>query len=77
VAESLAASQRAAVLTAFDACATSGSAYLLVGQPARTFSGGSAAPRACTALAARGAGRTLYVCDEPTTGCIRTTWSGC
>jgi excinuclease ABC subunit A len=46
-----------------------GLGYLALGQPARTLSGGERQRLAlATALLGRGAGRTLYVCDEPTTG---------
>jgi excinuclease ABC subunit A len=68
-AEGIAASHGALIRTAFDALRDVGLGYLAPGQPARTLSGGERQRLAlATALLARGAGRTLYVCDEPTTG---------
>ncbi|MGE5198431.1 MAG: AAA family ATPase, partial [Rhodospirillaceae bacterium] len=68
-AEDAAGSAAPVILGAFDALRDVGLGYLRVGQPARTLSGGERHRLALgSALAARGAGRTLYLFDEPTTG---------
>jgi excinuclease ABC subunit A len=61
--------QAAAIRAAFDALRDVGLGYLRIGQPARTLSGGERQRLAlAAALAGRGAGRTVYLCDEPTAG---------
>jgi len=68
-AEGLADPVRAGVGAALDALGEAGLGYLRIGQPMKTLSGGERQRLAlAAALACRSGGRTLYVCDEPTTG---------
>ncbi len=58
-----------AIVAALAALREVGLGYMRVGQPTRTMSGGERQRLAlANALLARGRGRTLYLCDEPTTG---------
>jgi len=47
--------------------------YIHVGQQATTLSGGEASASNWQRTVKRATGRTLYILDEPTTGCISTT----
>jgi excinuclease ABC subunit A len=68
-AEIASAGRSSAIVTSFDALRDAGLGYLHIGQPMRTLSGGERQRLAlASALAARGAGATLYLCDEPTAG---------
>ncbi len=59
----------AGMIEAFKALCETGLGYLRIGQPAKTLSGGERQRLTLAAALARpSAGRTIYLCDEPTTG---------
>jgi len=65
----IAGGQSPVIVRSCDALRDAGLGYLRIGQEMRTLSGGERQRLAlASALVARGSGRTLYLCDEPTAG---------